>query len=286
MLCLPRLGEAERQAVLGECVAWSDVDGKEALPEQAILALEAGAAAHHLLGTIDGTLVYAQGQPTGGSLEFVAMADRLPGELVEAALGCAEDSGLPLAIWTRHVSAASRAPACRLPLSVDREILRLCGPLGEPTTPDLPAGVSISSFQPGIDDDEFLDLNARAFAGHPEQGAMSASDLSLRFRQPWFEAGGFLVLRLADRMVGFCWTKVHRNPWGDIGEIYVIGVDPEHEGRGLGRLAVTAGLDHLARLGLSEAMLYVEAANEPAIGLYRSLGLTETWRDRRWTTGS
>ena len=115
---------------------------------------------------------------------------------------------------------------------------------------------------------------------------MSASDLSLRFRQPWFEAGGFLVLRLADRMVGFCWTKVHRNPWGDIGEIYVIGVDPEHAGRGLGRLAVTAGLDHLARLGLSEAMLYVEAANEPAIGLYRSLGLTETWRDRRWTTGS
>ena len=83
MLCLPRLGEAERQAVLGECVAWSDVDGKEALPEQAILALEAGAAAHHLLGTIDGTLVYAQGQPTGGSLEFVAMADRLPGELVD-----------------------------------------------------------------------------------------------------------------------------------------------------------------------------------------------------------
>lgn len=284
--CLQQLDESKRDEVLIEAASWSAAHSREALPEQAVLVLETGAAACHLLGTIDGETVYAQGQPTDGLLEFVAMADRMPSELLDAALACAAEHGRDLAIWTRHVSAESLPPPCRTGLRLDREILRLHGPLTGSLVAGLPDDVSISCFRPGRDEAEFLELNARAFAGHPEQGAMTRADLSLRFEQPWFDPGGFLVLRQQGTMVAFCWTKVHREAWGDIGEIYVIGVDPELAGHGVGRLAVSAGLDHLAALGLAEVMLYVEATNEPAIGLYRSLGLTESWRDRRWTTGS
>lgn len=63
-----------------------------------------------------------------------------------------------------------------------------------------------------------------------------------------------------------------------IGEVYVVGVDPDQQGRGLGRVLTIAGLHHLRSHGLSQAMLYVDAANTGAIRVYESLGFT------RWDT--
>jgi mycothiol synthase len=57
-----------------------------------------------------------------------------------------------------------------------------------------------------------------------------------------------------------------------LGEIYVIAVDPDVTGRGLGRDLTQAGLDHLADRGLTVGMLYVEDDNEAALGLYRQMG--------------
>ncbi len=67
-----------------------------------------------------------------------------------------------------------------------------------------------------------------------------------------------------------------------MGEIYVISVDPDFGGRGLGRALTIAGLDHLASLGLSIGMLYVDEANAAAVGLYRSLGFTVDHVDRAY----
>ena len=54
----------------------------------------------------------------------------------------------------------------------------------------------------------------------------------------------------------------------------MVGVDPAAQGRGLGRAMTLAGLHHLRTRGLSQAMLYVEADNEPALAVYRKLGFT------------
>ena len=58
--------------------------------------------------------------------------------------------------------------------------------------------------------------------------------------------------------------------------MYVVGVDPDTRGHGLGRALTLAGLHHLREQGLSSALLYVDADNTAAIGLYRSLGFA-TW---------
>jgi mycothiol synthase len=92
--------------------------------------------------------------------------------------------------------------------------------------------------------------------------------------QPWFDPAGFLIAEQDGAMVGFHWTKVH--PDG-LGEVYVLGVDPERHGGGLGRALTVAGLRYLYDRGLRTVLLYVESDNAAALAVYRRLGFT-TWK--------
>lgn len=134
------------------------------------------------------------------------------------------------------------------------------------------SGTTVRAFRPGADDAAWLELNARAFVGHPEQGKLTQHDLDARKAESWFDATDLLLLEDASAaLVGFCWMKVD----GELGEFYAVGVDPNHQGAGLGRVLVEAGLGRLAEHGIRESNLYVEADNEPAVRLYRSYGFTK-----------
>lgn len=162
----------------------------------------------------------------------------------------------------------------------------------------LPEGVHLRTFLPGIDEEAWLAVNSAAFATLPDQGGWTLDDLQRRLDESWFDPSGFLIATDAQgRIAGFHWTKVHggHHHHGDpdhaqlhaegvdhshghgheaLGEVYVIGVDPAHQGTGLGRALLVSGLRLLAARGLTQAMLYVDAANTPAIALYSSLGFT------------
>ncbi|MGH9024546.1 MAG: mycothiol synthase, partial [Acidimicrobiia bacterium] len=142
------------------------------------------------------------------------------------------------------------------------------------------AGVRARSFVPGRDEAAWVAVNNRAFAGHPEQGGWTVETLRAREAEAWFDPTGFLVAEHDGEIVGFCWTKQHQpQGWG---EIYVIGVDPAHGGGGLGRALVVAGLELLAGRGLRTGLLFVDAANAAAVGLYRSLGFETERSDRAY----
>ena len=83
-------------------------------------------------------------------------------------------------------------------------------------------------------------------------------------------------------MLGFHWTKVHGPA---LGEVYVVGVDPDAQGRGLGRALTLVGLHHLAdRLGpAADVTLYVEGDNAAAVKTYRRLDFDVFARDVAYT---
>lgn len=248
---------------------------------------------------------YAHLDPTdvvaGAAVELVVHPrDRGRGHgraLVEAATAAAPDGRLRL--WAHGDTAPARSLAASLGFKEVRRLEQLRRSLWSPLPQaDLPPGVTVRAFRPGADDAEWLALNARAFADHPEQGGWTTADLAARMREDWFDPEGFLVAvdDAGGAMVAFHWTKIHGGdghvhgpgePGADhahghshghahdpIGEVYVVGVDPAAQGRGLGRAMTLAGLHWLRGRGLPQAMLYVDADNAPALAVYRALGFT------------
>jgi mycothiol synthase len=132
------------------------------------------------------------------------------------------------------------------------------------------------SFRPGTEDEAaWLEVNNRAFAWHPEQSNWTLDDLHQRMAEPWFDADGFLLHEIDGRLAAFCWTKRHDEEAPPAGEIFVIGVDPDFQGRGLGGPMTLAGLDRMADTGLTVGFLYVESDNAAAVRVYAQLGFRE-----------
>jgi mycothiol synthase len=167
--------------------------------------------------------------------------------------------------------------ATEVGLSRGRDLWQMCRPLPV----DEPFDLTTRPFEPGRDEEAWLEVNNRAFDWHPEQGGWTAETLRERQAEPWFDPEGFLLHERDGRLAGFCWTKVHDDETPPVGEIYVVAVDPDFKGTGLGRPLVLAGLDHLSRRrGMAVGMLYVDAANSPAVKLYDDLGFTLNHVDR------
>ncbi|WP_300344163.1 mycothiol synthase [Nesterenkonia sp.] len=143
----------------------------------------------------------------------------------------------------------------------------------------LPEGVQLRSFRPGADEQDWLRVNAQAFADHPEQGRLGMEDLAARMAEDWFDPAGFLLAWEGQTLLGFHWTKIHPAEAGErLGEVYVVGISPQAQGRGLGAALTLAGIEHLRSRQVDAVMLYVDAGNTAAVRLYQKLGFTV------WTT--
>ncbi|MDT7550446.1 MAG: mycothiol synthase [Actinomycetota bacterium] len=301
-----RLSAEDVEAVRSLVNAVAAADGVGPLSEHVMLHLPRGGdeAVRNLVVRSGGELVgYAHLDVTdaveGSSAELAVLPSArgrgIGRALVSALLAETPDGRLRL--WAHGESPGSGALASSMGFRKSRVLWQMRRSLADALPPVVvPEGVEIRTFAVGEDELRWTEINNRAFAAHPDQGGWGVEEVMLREAEPWFDPKGFFLAFRGDALVGFHWTKVHgalTHSHGDeahehghdhppIGEVYVVGVDPSEQGRGLGPALTLIGLHHLQEQGLDEVLLYVDESNVNAIRVYERLGFTRYATDVCW----
>ena len=255
--------------------AATTADGSPPFSDQTLVDVRSGVAT--VVGDAHAAAVLREGEA-----ELVVHPDdRRQGRGAELLQRLVDETEGPLLFWAHGDHPGSRVLAARFALAETRRLLQQRADVpAEPRAPRLRDADRVASFRPGVDDEAWLDLNARAFADHPEQGSLVQADLDARQAESWFDADDFLLLWRGDHLLAFCWLKLDE---GQPGEFYAVGVSPDHQGERLGGAVVDAGFARLAERGAGTAALYVEGDNTAALRLYAARGFTDHAVDVQYT---
>jgi mycothiol synthase len=294
---LNHLSKSQQEGVLALIKAAQNFDGTPPIAEHVLLHLRHGgdkSDSHLIIQENNQVIAYAHIDATdlvaGPSVEAVVHPNHRGkglGSLIlkEAIKVCGDKTR----IWSHGDLPAARAIAASLNLERLWSNLLMSKPLGgiQPVISKYP----IRKFIPDFDNQPFLSLNNKVFANYPDQGGWVEDDLMIRLNESWFDEKGFFVAEDKGELIGFCWTKIHgahtHSHSGEdedhgheaLGEIYVLAVNPDYKGQGVGRDLTITGLNYLKHQGLNNVMLYVGVENKPAFNLYKSLGFNEFGSD-------
>ncbi|MFT5203254.1 MAG: mycothiol synthase [Candidatus Aldehydirespiratoraceae bacterium] len=234
------------------------------------------------LATLGVVSVTVEG-PNEGETRWTIMVDEdrtgieLPEALASAVTQCDDGGRGTIQLWIREVDPITDGAAGNLGFRRHRDLWQLRCAL-----PNVESGLRTRPFTES-DIEAFVGVNNRAFHWHPEQSGLTPEQVRETMAEPWFNADGFRLLHDDDNeLIGFCWTKVHADTSPQLGEIYVIAVDPSQHGMGLGKPMTLAGLEWLTDQGLKDGMLYVESDNDPANATYSRIGFTRHHTDRAY----
>ena len=175
----------------------TQADGVSPLNEAASLGLQGRGHVMHWLAYEQGALVgYAQADRDTHSVQLV-VSPKIRRQGVGTALAEAVQQVEKEPNWWAFDNGdGARALADRIGATLDRELLIMERDLVEHPVDDepTPEGVELSAFVP-TDAMAVVDVNADAFAEHPEQGDMTLDDFQVRTQEPWFDPEGLIVAR-------------------------------------------------------------------------------------------
>ncbi len=291
------LDDATQQQVLALLERARRADGVAAVGDDVLRAL--GRPSAHLLrtgvGAGDGLVGYANLDAGGGTPVGELAVDpghRRHGHGRALLADVLDRGGDETRVWAHGDTDGARALAAAAGLEGVRDLLQLRLDLRATALPPTPArdDVVVRTYAGAQDDDALLAVNNAAFSWHPEQGGWGQEEIDQRRGEAWFDPAGLFLAHDRDSgaLLGFHWTKVHAATGareGDspaLGEVYVVGISPDAQGRGLGKLLTLTGLHHLRAAGLGAVVLYVEGDNTAALHTYEGLGFTRFHLDRAY----
>lgn len=275
---LSHLDEAVAASVLALAGRAADVDGVDAISEAFRLALRSprSEVTHFITYAGQSPLAGYAACDAAGSAELVVDPTARRQGVGQTLLRAVLDGGAT-GVWAHGDLPAAQGLAAAAGLVSTRElhVMERSVREGDDVDPVLPEGFSVRPFELGRDEQAWLEVNAMAFASHPEQGSITLEDLQDRMSQDWFDPAGLLLVEdttVTDSdgghpLAASHWTK--REPGSRTGEVYVVGVHPAYQGRGLAGPLTGLGTAHLARQGVDTIELYVDGDNTRALATYR-----------------
>lgn len=291
-------------------------DGTPPVSDQALLAASQGRRALLAFGSGAGAAAGAEGAADAAAPDPLAIGILGEGELDLVVRPAARGRGVGRAALTTLLDVAAReqpgelrawahgenpgatallsgagfAPIRELlRLSLDPELLPSAIAAARP----LPEGFRLERFDPTAAHhvEEWVRVNAAAFSDHPEQGAVTAEDFRALTGESWFDAKDLLLAMdegaagARETLAGYTWIKTVRGEDAAAGpetELYVLGVDPEYAGRGLGAALLGATLRRMSEHDPARISLYVDGGNANARALYDRAGFVIDQRSTQW----
>jgi len=140
--------------------------------------------------------------------------------------------------------------------------------------------------QPG-EEDKLTEIQNRSFAGTWAYNPNTAEEIAYRLGLIGCSPEDVILILQEDKPVGYCWTATNLGEDAagtNRGRIFMLGVDPDYRGKGVGKRALLAGLAHLMSKGVEAAELTVDSENAAACALYESVGFkvssTSAWYEK------
>ena len=126
------------------------------------------------------------------------------------------------------------------------------------------------------EEDKLVHVQNRSFAETWGFNPNTVEEIVYRISLPNCAREDVILACDGDNVIGYCWTRTYRGEGsvtrGGKGRIYMLGVDPDQRGKGIGKEVLLAGLSYLKSKGLETVELTVDSKNEAARALYRSAG--------------
>ena len=199
----------------------------------------------------------------------------LAGELFDKAMIRIRELGAKAAhvnVGENSETAGSMLP--RLGFTLVRRFLELRLDIGCVDGRRAPTATRCCCLRPG-EEGELTELQNRAFAGTWGYNPNTVEQIAFRVNSSTCSRGDIILIYNGDSAIGCCWTGISCEkgvPSVRKGRIHMLGVDPDHRRRGIGRELAVAGLTRIKNRGLRIAELTVDSENKAARALYESLG--------------
>ncbi|MFA5521352.1 MAG: tRNA (adenosine(37)-N6)-threonylcarbamoyltransferase complex dimerization subunit type 1 TsaB [Castellaniella sp.] len=211
-------------------------------------ALRVHSALAQALQAAEGVVLHAQERPEAAAIAHLACAAHARGE------GRDPEAAMPL--YVRDKVAYTTAERAR-------------GAGGNPRVAQSRAPAAAATSSPAPEIVPMLENHLDAVADI--EGRVQAFPWTRRNFADGLRAGyPAWVVRLGDVVAGFCMALLAP----DVAHLLVIGVDPHHQGRGIGRRLLEHCEDVARKRGLDIMVLEVRPSNRKAMGFYHHLGFT------------
>jgi mycothiol synthase len=155
-------------------------------------------------------------------------------------------------------------------MSVIRTHLHLLRPGAEATGIAMPRGTT-TRLATEADVGVVTAIQNAAFTGSWGYAPNTEEEIAYRiFELPSMAPDPVVIVSVDGVDQGYCWA--HRERPDAPGMVDMVGVRPDQQGKGLGKLATAAGIDHLVSIGATPVEITVDSENGPAIHVYESVG--------------